>query len=43
MPKAGVNIHKRKDGRWEGRYKVGVYPNGATKYKSVYGLSLIHI
>jgi integrase len=39
MPKAGVNIHKRKDGRWEGRYKVGVYPNGATKYKSVYGIS----
>lgn len=39
MPKAGVNIHKRKDGRWEGRYKVGVYPNGATKYKLVYGIS----
>ncbi len=39
MPKKGVNIHKRKDGRWEGRYKVGVYPNGATKYKSVYGNS----
>lgn len=37
MPKKGVNIHKRKDGRWEGRYKVGVHPNGATKYKSVYG------
>lgn len=39
MPKRGVNIHKRKDGRWEGRYKVGVYPNGATKYNSVYGNS----
>lgn len=39
MPKKGVNIHKRKDGRWEGRYKVGIYPSGATKYKSVYGNS----
>lgn len=37
MSKRGLNIHKRKDGRWEGRYKIGVYPNGATKYASVYG------
>lgn len=36
MPKRGENIHKRKDGRWEGRLKVGKHPNGATKYKSVY-------
>lgn len=36
MSKKGVNIHKRKDGRWEGRYKVGVYENGTTKYASVY-------
>lgn len=37
MPKRGDNIHKRKDGRWEGRYKIGTYANGKTKYKSVYG------
>jgi integrase len=27
------------DGRWEGRYKVGVDKNGNTKYQSVYGHS----
>lgn len=35
MPKAGRNIYKRKDGRWEGRYKVD--NNGRKKYISVYG------
>ena len=34
MARRGENIYKRKDGRWEGRYKVG---NG--KYRSVYGKS----
>ncbi len=37
MPKRCANIHKRKDNRWEGRIKVGRYPNGATKYYSIYG------
>lgn len=37
MPKHGENIHKRKDGRWEGRYKNGKGANGKTKYASVYG------
>lgn len=37
MSKRGDNIHKRKDGRWEGRYKIGSHENGNTKYKSVYG------
>lgn len=37
MPKRGENIHKRKDGRWEGRYKSGTLPNGRVKYSSVYG------
>lgn len=37
MSKRGENIHKRKDGRWEGRYKTGVHENGSTKYASVYG------
>lgn len=40
MSKRGDNIHKRKDGRWEGRYKIGTYENGKTKYRSVYGGSL---
>ena len=37
MPKRGENIHKRKDGRWEGRYKCGTSPDGKAKYSSVYG------
>lgn len=36
MPKTGENIHKRKDGRWEGRIKKENSSNGATKYISVY-------
>lgn len=39
MSKRGENIRKRKDGRWEGRYKVGVYADGKTKFHSVYGKS----
>lgn len=34
MPRRGENIRKRKDGRWEGRYK-----DTDGKYKSVYGKS----
>lgn len=34
MARRGENIYKRKDGRWEGRYKVG-----SAKYRSVYGKS----
>lgn len=37
MPKRGDHIHKRKDGRWEGRYPKGRDTNGALKYGSVYG------
>lgn len=37
MPRRGENIHKRKDGRWEGRYKSGTNANGGTLYRSVYG------
>ena len=36
MPKRGENIHKRKDGRWEARYKKGIDVNGKTAYGSVY-------
>ena len=37
MPKRGENIHKRKDGRWEGRYKKTPSSIGSTQYGSVYG------
>lgn len=37
MAQKGENIYKRKDGRWEGRYKVGYDSSGKTKYGSVYG------
>lgn len=37
MPKRDKNIRKRKDGRWEGRYKHGTKADGKTCYKSVYG------
>lgn len=39
MARRGENIYKRKDGRWEGRYKNGFKPDGKTKYSSVYGRS----
>lgn len=37
MSKKGENIRKRKDGRWEGRYKRGRKENGEILYGSVYG------
>lgn len=37
MSRKGENIYKRKDGRWEGRYKIGVAENGRTRYRSCYG------
>lgn len=37
MPRKGRNIYKRKDGRWEGRLKIGRWPDGRTRYASVYG------
>ncbi len=39
MSKRGDNIHKRSDGRWEGRYYKGRRPNGSIIYGSVYGKS----
>ncbi len=33
------NIYKRKDGRWEARYKIGYNTNGKIKYKSIYANS----
>lgn len=37
MPRKGENIYKRKDGRWEGRYKIGRKENGQLKYGYLYG------
>ena len=37
MARHGENIYKRKDGRWEGRYKCEVKADGTFKYSSVYG------
>ncbi len=37
MARKGENIHKRKDGRWEGRYKKGRKLDGSLEYGSVYG------
>ena len=37
MSKRGLNIYRRKDGRYEGRYADGYGENGKTKYRSIYG------
>lgn len=39
MPKKGINIFKRKDGRWEARYVKEISADGSKKYGSVYGKS----
>lgn len=39
MARRGLNIYKRKDGRWEGRYKNGYRTDGKVRYSSVYGKS----
>ena len=39
MPRRGENIHKRKDGRWEGRYIDFHRSDGKSHYKSVYAPS----
>ena len=36
MSRRGDNIHKRRDGRWEGRYISGREPDGRAKNSSVY-------
>jgi integrase len=43
LPKAGKNIYKRKDGRWEGRYPKHRDSNGKTIYGSVYGGSCTEV
>lgn len=39
MSRIGLNIYKRKDGRYEGRFADGWKADGKTKYRSVYGRS----
>lgn len=39
MAKRGENIHKRKDGRWEGRYIKGRTPDGKVCWGYLYGRS----
>lgn len=36
MSKKGENIYKRKDGRWEARYRTGYLPNGRIRYGYCY-------
>lgn len=43
MARKGLNIYKRKDGRWEGRIVYGTKSNGAKKYKSFYGKSYTEV
>ena len=35
MARKGENIYKRKDGRWEGRYRLP--DTGRNPYRSIYG------
>ncbi len=39
MARRGENIYKRKDGRWEGRYRYFSAAEGKMKYRSVYARS----
>lgn len=43
MSRRGENIYKRKDGRWEGRYKKGRKLDGTILYGYVYGKSYSEI
>ena len=43
MARRGENIYKRRDGRWEGRYKSGYSDTGKAKYRSVYGHSYAEV
>ena len=38
MARRGENIHKRKDGRWEGRYIKARTPEGKIQWGYVYGI-----
>lgn len=40
MPRKGENIYKRKDGRWEGRFRKYRDANGKIKYGYVYARNI---
>lgn len=43
MPKKGENIYKRKDGRWEGRYRKARSEHGKIIYGYVYGSKYMEV
>ena len=43
MPRKGENIYKRKDGRWEGRFRKYRDANGKIKYGYVYARSYTEV
>lgn len=43
MAKRGENIHKRRDGRWEGRYIKGRKPDGKAVWGYLYGHSYTEV
>ena len=43
MAKRGENIHKRRDGRWEGRYIKGRKPDGKAVWGYLYGHSYAEV
>lgn len=43
MPRRGENIHKRVDGRWEGRFIKEYDEFGKSKYGSVYGKTYLEV
>ena len=43
MTRRGVNIHKRKDGRWESRYIKARMPEGKIQWNYVYGAAYAEV
>ena len=43
MARRGENIHKRKDGRWEGRYIKARTPEGKIQWGYVYGTAYAEV
>ena len=43
MPRKGENIYRRRDGRWEARFKDGLKPDGRARYRSVYAHSYTEV
>lgn len=43
MARRGENIHKRKDGRWEGRYIKARTPEGNIQWGYIYGTAYAEV